>query len=133
MLSLGFALLRLFKGVYRGLSDPDFRALLLVLLVVVLGGTLFFHAQEGWSWVDSAYFSVMTLATIAPEGFVLTSEFSKIFAIAYVIGGLGVMISFVMMIGRHVVRPLTERKPAGGETVPPETAAGYELQSRSVE
>ena len=103
MTSLAFALPRLGKGFARGLGDPAFRALALVLLATLLGGSIFYHSAEGWNWVDSIYFAVLTLATISPEGFRLTSDLTKLFTVVYVIGGLGVMISFAVVLGRHIV------------------------------
>ncbi|MDO6966536.1 potassium channel family protein [Rhizobium alvei] len=110
MVSFGFALVRLLKGLIRGFRDPDFRALLFVLALVLLGGTLFYHQAEGWSWVDSLYRSTMILATITPEGFVLTSDMAKLFTVVYVIAGLGVMISFAVTLGRHIAQPSAIRK-----------------------
>jgi len=103
MSSLAFALLRLGKGFARGLGDPEFRALTLVLLATVLGGSIFYHSIEGWNWADSIYFAVLMLATLYPEGFRLTSDFAKLFTVVYVIGGLGVMISFAVVLGRHII------------------------------
>ena len=102
MMSLGFALARLGKGFVRGFRDPEFRALLVVLGLTIAGGSIFYRSVESWSWVDSFYFAVMTLATLSPEGFRLTSDFSKLFTAVYVLGGLGVMISFSVTIGGHI-------------------------------
>jgi hypothetical protein len=102
MISFGFALQRLLKGFIRGVREPEFRALLFVLFVTLLGGTLFFRAFEGWSLTDSFYFAVMTLATISPEGFALTSVVAKMFAVVYVIGGLGVLVSFALLLAGYI-------------------------------
>ena len=37
------------------------RSILLLLVVVVLSGTVFFHLVEGWSWIDAYFFTVVTL------------------------------------------------------------------------
>jgi hypothetical protein len=102
MISLGFALLRLWQGFTRGFRDTRLRALLLVLFVTILGGTSFYHSVEGWSWVDSIYYSVMTLATASPDGFRLTSDFTKLFTVVFVIGGLGVMLSFALLLASYI-------------------------------
>jgi hypothetical protein len=39
--SLGIALLRLFVGLRYGLKDTEFRAILVLLFLAVLGGTVF--------------------------------------------------------------------------------------------
>jgi hypothetical protein len=122
MTSLGLALLRLGKGFARGLRDLEFRALLLVLVGILLGGTIFFHSTEGWSWTDAIYFAVMTLATISPPGFTLTSDLSKVFMIVYVIGGMGAMISFVIAIGRHIVGSSHRTGKDGHQVSPDDTS-----------
>ena len=110
MISLGLALVRLGKGLVRGFADPDFRALLLVLLLTILGGTLFYHEVEGWGWLDAAYRATLLLATITPDGFALTAPISKIFTIVYVIAGVGVMISFAVTLAGHIARPSALRE-----------------------
>lgn len=39
-------------------------ALVLTLALVVLGGTVFFHWAEGWSWLDAYFVTVVTLSTV---------------------------------------------------------------------
>ncbi len=85
MASLGVALLRLLKGLWRGMGDAEFRAIALLLALTVFGGTLFYHGAEGWSWIDSAYFSVMILTTTGHPALAPTSDFAKLFSIVYML------------------------------------------------
>ena len=73
MSSLGFALLRLLMGLRNGLRDAEFRAILLLLLLAIIGATVFYATEEGWDWIDAAYFSVITLATVSDPRFVPNS------------------------------------------------------------
>jgi voltage-gated potassium channel len=102
MFSLGFALLRLWQGFTRGFSDTRLRALLLVLFVTMLGGTSFYPNVEGWSWVDPIYYSVMTLATASPDGFRLTSDFAQTLHGCLRDRGLGVMLSFALLLASYI-------------------------------
>ena len=43
--------------------EPEFRALVFVPLGVLALGAMFYHRVEGWRWLDSFYFSFITLAT----------------------------------------------------------------------
>ena len=45
--------------------DPQFRSLTFLVLITLLGGTIFYSAVERWSVVDAFYFSVTTLTTVA--------------------------------------------------------------------
>jgi hypothetical protein len=46
------------------LAHPEFRALLLLVLIMLLTGTFFYSKFEGWNLSDSLYFSVATLAMV---------------------------------------------------------------------
>ena len=60
-----FAAMGAFFGAFgRLLKNPKFRAALAWLLLILLIGTVFYHLEEGWSWLDSLYFSVITLSTV---------------------------------------------------------------------
>ena len=47
--------------------DPQFRSLVVLVIVTLLGGTVFYSLEEGWGVVDAFYFSVTTLTTVAWE------------------------------------------------------------------
>lgn len=64
MRSLALGLVRLSLGFYHGMRDPEFQAIIFLLAMSVLGGSIFYHSVEGWSWLDSAYFSVVALTTV---------------------------------------------------------------------
>ena len=108
MSSLGFALLRLFVGLRHGLKDPEFRAILVLLLLAVLGGTIFYATEEGWGWIDAAYVSVITLATLSDPRFVPHSILGKIFTMVYVLGGIGLTLAFVTRLAAVMI--MTDKK-----------------------
>ena len=112
MSSLGFALLRLLMGLRNGLRDAEFRAILVLLLLAILGATVFYATEEGWDWIDAAYFSVITLATVSDPRFVPNSSLGKIFTIVYVLGGIGLMLVFVIRLALVMIR--TEEKKSSG-------------------
>ncbi len=55
-------------------------------------GTVFYHLIEKWSWLDSLYFSVITLATVGYGDFAPKTPAGKIFTIFYVFIGVGIFI-----------------------------------------
>ena len=114
MSSLWIALARLSLALARGLRDPEFRSILFLLLLAVVGGTLFYRSAEGWSWVDAAYFSVTTLLTLGNNQLGPTSALSKIFTIAYALGGIGLMLAFVYRLGQMMVRRRPEDDDKAG-------------------
>ncbi|RTL48696.1 MAG: two pore domain potassium channel family protein [Bradyrhizobiaceae bacterium] len=95
MKSLITGLRDLFSGFVRGLHDPEFRAIGFLLLVAVATGAVFFKWAEGWSWLDSAYFSVVSLTTVGDANIAPSAAISKIFTMGYSLAGIGLMLAFV--------------------------------------
>jgi len=79
------------------------RVLSLLTLAVILIGTVFYHSYEAWGWIDSFYFSVITLTTVGYGDFFPTTMVSKIFTTFYVLIGIGIMLSLVHLIIRKNV------------------------------
>lgn len=60
-----------------------------------------YHFLEGWSYVDSLYFSVITLTTIGYGDFSPQTDAGKLFTIFYIIIGLGMILSFINTVYEH--------------------------------
>jgi voltage-gated potassium channel len=96
MLSLVIDLLVLVKSLGRGFKDDrEFRAIAVLIMLLLAGGTMFYQQMEGWSIVDALYFCVMTIATIGNGHLVPSGEPSKLFTICFAILGIGLFASFV--------------------------------------
>jgi len=81
-------------------EDAGFGALLSLTVLTLLAGTTFYHYAENWNWVDSLYFSTITLTTIGFGDFVPTTDVSKLFTIFYIIIGIGIILGFVNLVAR---------------------------------
>ncbi len=66
-----------------------------VLGAVVALGTLGFHFIEGWSLLDSVYFTVTTIATVGYGDLHPTSKAGRVFAIGFIFVGVGT-VGFVL-------------------------------------
>ena len=108
MPALFLFIFRLFRGVRDGLKEPEFRGLFWSVLFVLLGGTWFYHQIEGWSWLDSLYFSVITLTTVGYGDLSPQTAVGKIFTIIYIIIGLGILSSFILLLA-----DFQNRRPSG--------------------
>ena len=64
-------------------------------------GSSVYHFLEGWSWIDSLYFSVITLTTIGYGDFSPVTDTGKLFTIFYIIIGLGMILTFINTVYRH--------------------------------
>lgn len=100
MVSFFLTLARFFRGLHRAWSKPNFRSTLLAALLILLSGTFFYSRVEGWSLLDSLYFCVMHLTTIGTVNLSPSTDASKIFTMFYLIIGIGVYLSLIMLITR---------------------------------
>ena len=110
MFSFLLNLTRLFMAVRQGVrEDKEFRALLVVMVTLLAGATIFYWRMEGWGIVDSIYFSVMTMSTIGYGDLVPTTALSKLFTIVFALLSIGV---FVAVVGKLVAILLRQRSKA---------------------
>lgn len=108
MTSFFINLWRLLVATRHGIKDdPEFRALLILLLTLLAGATYFYWQVEGWSVIDSLYFSIMTMSTIGYGDFVPTTTFSKVFTIIFAILSIGI---FVAVVSKLVSIMLKEKQ-----------------------
>ena len=95
------------------MSDPTRikRNVLLTLSVTIIGiGTVFYRLVEGFSWVDSFYFTIMTLTTVGYGDLYPVTKIGKLFTAFYVIVGLGVLLAFVSFISERVIERRINKK-----------------------
>lgn len=97
------------RSIRAGIKDPEFEALLLLLLVILSSGTLFYHDIEGWSWLDSAYFSVITVTTVGYGDLTPHTPIGKVFTMLYLFVGIGILFAFVNLVARNAVEENKDR------------------------
>jgi len=64
-------------------------------LLAVATGTIVYRWLEGWGWIDSLYFSVITLTTVGYGDLSPTSSGSKLFTVFYIIFGISLFGAFL--------------------------------------
>lgn len=99
-----------FRTVISFIKDKEYRDLLFTTMVILGMGSVVYHFLEGWSWVDSLYFSVITLTTIGYGDFSPQTDAGKLFTIFYIVIGLGIILSFINTIYSHYQNVKTKRK-----------------------
>lgn len=82
--------------------------LLGTLALIVLGGTAFFHTVEGWSWLDSYFFTVVTLSTVGYGSLVPATALGKIGTTVFIFVGLGVFAVVIQQFGAYAMRKRNE-------------------------
>ncbi len=104
--------LGLFQIFRRLTRVPEFRALMLSELGLLLSGTLFYHFVEKWDWLDAMYFCIVTLATVGYGDLHPTTPWGKIFTIPYIILGVALLGVFIQIAGKTAFESLQERVDA---------------------
>ncbi|MBB94012.1 MAG: potassium channel protein [Rhodobacteraceae bacterium] len=68
------------------------------LALVILAGSVFFRMVEGWSWVDSYFFTVVTISTVGYGDPTPATDLGKIGATVLIFAGLGVFAVAIQQI-----------------------------------
>ncbi len=91
----------LLKSTRNFLLDEDYRSLLIATVVCICVGTITYHYLEGWSIIDSFYFSVVTLTTVGYGDFTPQTDAGKLFTIFYIVIGIGIIFAFLNTVFTH--------------------------------
>jgi len=89
------------KTIIAFIKDKDYRRLLYSSLSMIALGSTVYHFIEGWSWIDSVYFSFVALTTVGFGDITPQTDLGKIFTIFYLIIGIGLILSFVDILFNH--------------------------------
>lgn len=74
-----------------------------VSLVFIGFGTVFYHFVEKLNWVDSLYFTVVTLATVGYGDIVPRTTIGKLFTVFYIVIGITIFIALAQVILAKIV------------------------------
>ncbi|UCD98793.1 MAG: two pore domain potassium channel family protein [Chloroflexota bacterium] len=83
------------------LFDPSTRPMLIYVMTILFIGSVIFHYLEGWNWIDSIYFVVITLTTIGYGDLTPTTSLTKLITIFYGINGVVLLLTFFDIIRRY--------------------------------
>ncbi len=93
----------IFNGV-RSFTASHIGQTLIVLCTTLFAiGGVFYRLVEGWSWIDSFYFTVVTLTTVGYGDITPETAAGKIFTMVYILIGIGVLVALVTEIGNNIV------------------------------
>jgi len=79
-------------------------------VILILVGAYVYHQAEGWRYLDSIYFTVITAATIGYGDFVPVTDAGKIFTMFFSFAGIGMAFYFFSVIGRYMFKKQLRNK-----------------------
>ena len=94
-------IVRFFRSIWAGLKDREFRALFIWVVLVIVGGTLFYMRVEHWRMLDALYFTIITLTTVGYGDFAPQTDTGKIFTMVYIFVGISLISGFIILLGEH--------------------------------
>jgi voltage-gated potassium channel len=105
MIEFFLTTLRLARGAASAWRrDPQFRSLVFLVVITLLGGIIFYSLEEGWSVVDAFYFSVTTLTTVGLGDLTPETTIGKLFTVVYIFAGLSIILGFIDTVAKETIR-----------------------------
>lgn len=95
---------RLFRGLVSFVRDPEARGIITLALGLITGGAFFYRQVEELSWVDSFYFTIVTLTTVGHGDISPQTTAGRIFTSVYLLIGIGILVALVNEVAKHLVR-----------------------------
>lgn len=90
-------------------SNRSFYALIGIVIFVISAGSVFYHHVEKLAWLDSVYFSVITLTTVGYGDITPHTDPGKIFTIFYVLIGVGIIATSLNLLVRSAAQRRVEK------------------------
>jgi voltage-gated potassium channel len=88
----------------------EFKAhtIIISLVGIVTLGTIFFHLVEGWSWLESYFFTVITISTVGYGQLVPVTPLGMIGTTVFIFVGLGIFIVAIQQFALFHMRKREE-------------------------
>lgn len=86
------------RGIHR-----RFQLLAVAAIIVIAIGTVFMHMVEKLRWLDSLYFSVVSLTTAGYGDITPHTDAGKVFVIVYLLIGIGIIAALVNTLLHNAV------------------------------
>jgi hypothetical protein len=91
------------------IEEYAYRLLTGLAILALATGTVVYHFLEDWSWVDSFYFSSVAVTTVGFGDLTPTRDVSKLFTVAYIFSGIGIITTFINVRLRRRRGAMTDR------------------------
>ncbi len=86
---------------------------IVILVLIYIASIVFFHIVEGWNFLDAAYYTTVTIATVGYGDFVPHTPLGKIGAIVLIFSGVSTglyVITHIGLIREKTIDPQVQRR-----------------------
>ena len=90
--------------------DAELAGLIISTFGIILLGVLVYSAVKDWKFLDVLYFTIITLMTVEYGDFAPQTMAGKVFPIVYIIMGLGLVSSFILVVAERNARIIREKR-----------------------
>ena len=111
MASLLIGLTRFWSAIRKAWSDPTFRLAAMLTASLLVVGMFLFHWVEGWSYLDSFYFSAISATTVGYGDFSPKTPAGKLLAVFYIFCGIGLLVALLTRFAEALIQ--SERENQG--------------------
>lgn len=87
--------------------------LVFIFLLILFIGTMVYHKIEGWKYLDSLYFTTVTVTTVGYGDFAPRTDAGKIFTILFSIAGIGMVLYTLTLFTKYLINIRGRRMPSG--------------------
>lgn len=84
-------------------------AAIVTIVILIAIGTIVYHEMEQWSYIESFYFSVISLTTIGYGEIYPTTDASRLFTAIYVLVGVAAVLTALGIIGSAYIESREEQ------------------------
>ncbi len=110
MASILIGLARFWSAIRKAWSDPTFRTLGALTASLLLVGTFVFNRIEGWSFLDSFYYSAVTAATVGFGDFTPKTPAGKLVTVFYMFCGIGLLVALLTRFADALIQSERENR-----------------------
>lgn len=91
---------------------PPYWLIFFALAGLIATSTVFFHHVEKWTYFESYYYTIVTIATVGYGDFVPTTTLGRFAATVLILLGIGLFSTFVtLMLKRRAMKEFGHRLP----------------------
>jgi voltage-gated potassium channel len=110
MVSLTIGLARFWAAIRKAWGDQAFRLLATLTASLLLVGTWVFNRVEGWSYLDSFYFSAISLTTVGYGDFTPQTPAGKLLTVFYIFCGIGLLLALLTRFAEALIQSQRENQ-----------------------